>query len=80
MNPGANKEPQYSLLTTLSVLLAGLAFLTLIPHDASQADLVGWHTLCSFAPLSTLILLGLAGFTLAMRNATYKARRRPPAR
>ncbi len=76
----ANKEPQYSVLTGLSLLLAGLAVLTLIPHAASEADLLGFHTLCSFAPISTLFLAGAAGFALAMRNATYKARPRPPMR
>lgn len=74
--PGPNREPQYSLLTALSVLLAGLALLTLIPHAASEADLFGFHTLCSFAPVSTLILAGVAGFAIAMRNTIYKAR--PP--
>ncbi|HEV3276911.1 MAG TPA: hypothetical protein VG860_08840 [Terriglobia bacterium] len=73
-----NREPQYSVLTALSVLLAGLATLTVIPHAASDVDLVGFHTLCSFAPISSLVLLGAAGFALAMRNAVYKARPRNP--
>jgi zinc transporter ZupT len=80
MSEDSNKEPQYSLLTALGVLLAGLALLTLIPHASSVADLVGLHTLCSFAPISTLILLGVGGFAIAMRNAMYKARPRPPLR
>lgn len=71
-----NKEPQYSLLSALTVLLAGLAVLTLIPHADSNLDLAGFHTLCSFAPLSTLVLLGLASFVRAMRNTLYKARPR----
>lgn len=78
--PGSNKEPQYSVLTALGLLLAGLALLTLTPHAASQADLFGFHTLCSFAPVSTLILAGVAAFVVAMRNAMYKARPRPPGR
>jgi hypothetical protein len=73
-NTSANKEPQYSVLTALGLLLAGLAVLTLIPHAGSDRDLVGFHTLCSFAPISTLILLGVAGFVVAMRNVFYKAR------
>ncbi|HEV2425302.1 MAG TPA: hypothetical protein VGZ29_10790 [Terriglobia bacterium] len=75
---GPNREPQYSLLTALAVLLAGLALLTLLPHAASDADLLGFHTLCSFAPVSTLVLAGVAGFAIAMRNTMYKAR--PPRR
>ena len=66
-----NKEPQYSLLSGVSVVLFGLAVLTVVPRQASPADLLGLHTLCAFVPVSTLILLGLAGFALAMRNALY---------
>ncbi len=80
MNTGANKEPQYSILTALAVLLAGLAVLTLVPHASSETDLVGLHTLCSFAPISSLLLFGVAGFVIVMRNATYKPRQRPPLR
>jgi len=80
MNTGANREPHYSVLTALAVLLAGLGVLTLIPYASSEADLLGFHTLCSFAPVSSLILFGLAGFAIAMRNAMYKARPRPPWR
>jgi len=54
------------------LLLLGLAVFTLIPHDASAADFFGFHTLCSFAPLSTLVLLGIAGFVWAMRNSVYR--------
>lgn len=72
----ANIEPQYSVLSTLTVLLLGLAIFTLIPRSGSAPDLLGFHTLCSFAPLSTLILLGVAGFVLAMRNTLYRNRPR----
>jgi len=71
------REPQYSLMSALAVLLVGLAALTLMPHADSQPDLMGYHTLCSFAPVSTLVLLGLAGFVLVMRNTVYEGK--PPA-
>ena len=80
MSQGTNKEPHYSVLTAVSVLAVGLALLTLVPHGASDSDLIGLHTLCSFAPVSTLVLLGFAGFAIAMRNAAYKARPRTPLR
>ena len=67
-----NVEPQYSILSAVALLLLGLAVLTLIPHEASAPDLLGFHTLCSFAPLSTLVLLGVAGFVRAMRNSVYR--------
>jgi hypothetical protein len=67
-----NVEPQYSILSAVIFLLLGLAVFTLIPHEASARDFLGFHTLCSFAPLSTLVLLGVAGFVWAMRNSTYR--------
>jgi hypothetical protein len=65
------KEPQYSLLSSLSVVLLGLAVLTVVPWQTSKPNLLGYHTLCAFVPISTLILLGLAGFVRAMRNMLY---------
>ena len=69
------KEPQYSLMSSLSVVLLGLAILTVVPRQASEPNLLGYHTLCAFVPVSTLILLGLAGFFRAVRNTVY--RRKP---
>ena len=67
-----NVEPQYSVLSAVMLLLLGLAVFTLIPHEASAPDFLGFHTLCSFAPVSTLVLLGVAGFVRAMRNSVYR--------
>jgi len=40
-----------------------LAVLTLIPMaSASKVSLLGYRALCSFAPISTLLLLALVGF------------------
>ena len=69
-------EPQFSVLTALSLLLAGLSVLTLVPRAASKPDLLGFHTLCAFAPASTLILLALAGFARAMRDTVYRRDKR----
>lgn len=69
------KEPQYSLLSSLTVALLALAILTLVPRQTSKPNLLGYHTLCAFVPVSTLILLGLAGFVRALRNTLY--RRKP---
>ena len=71
-SPGRVKqEPQYSVMTALSFLLLGLAVLTLVPHSASRTDFLGLRTLCSFVPVSTLLLAGLAAFTRAMRDSLY---------
>ena len=76
MPPGTKREPQYSLLTASFVLLLGLAALTLIPHAESSPDMLGYHTLCSFAPVSTIVLLALGGFARVMRDVVYRTRPR----
>ena len=62
-------------MSSLSVVLLGLAILTLVPRQTSPPNLLGYHSLCAFVPVSTLILLGLAGFVRALRNTLY--RRKP---
>jgi hypothetical protein len=42
------------------VMLVGAA-VTLVPHDSLQLSDLGYHTLCPFAPWSTITLLVLAG-------------------
>jgi hypothetical protein len=76
MPPGTKREPQYSLLTGSFVLLLGLGALTIIPHSESGPNMLGYHTLCSFAPVSTIVLLALAGFARVMRDVVYKTRPR----
>jgi hypothetical protein len=42
-----------------------LAMVTLIPlASASKVSLLGYKSLCSFSPISTLVLLGLVGLHL----------------
>ena len=76
MPQGTKREPQYSLLTAVMWALLGLAALTLIPHADSTPDLLGFSTLCSFAPVSTLILLALSGFIRVMRDTVYVSKPR----
>ena len=71
------QEPQFSILTVVALVLAGLALVTLLPRPASKPDLLGFRTVCAFAPVSTLILVGLAGFTWVMRDVHYKHDDRP---
>ena len=66
------KQPQYAMLSCLTILLTVLATLTILPSPASKPDLLGYRTLCAFVPLSTLFLLGLAGFTYILRDTLYK--------
>ena len=38
-----------------------LAVATAIPGHASKANMLGYYSICSFAPASTLICLAIAG-------------------
>ena len=48
-----------------------LALVTLIPFEtASKASLLGYKALCSFSPISTIILLTLAGLHIYLQWRT----------
>lgn len=54
-----NKSPTHLIFIGVHSILA---VVTLIPlASASKASLLGYKALCSFTPISTIILLGLAG-------------------
>jgi hypothetical protein len=68
------KQPHYKILSGLAILLLICALLTILPYPAaSKPNLLGYKSLCAFAPLSTLILLGAAGFVRIFRD-THKGR------
>jgi Fe-S oxidoreductase len=54
--------PQYRLLAGLA--LGSLALLTILPVQTGYKDLIGYSTLCPLAPLSTLLLAGMAVIAL----------------
>jgi hypothetical protein len=62
------KQALSSLLFFAAILLGLSALVTLIPHSNSMASDLGYHTLCPFAPWSTLTLLFLAWLAWAMRK------------
>ena len=66
------RQRHYKILSGLAILLAVSAALTILPYSgASKANLLAYKSLCAFVPLSTLILLGAAGFVRIFRD-TYK--------
>jgi hypothetical protein len=68
------KQPQYTILSGLAILLVVCAALTILPYTAaSKANLLGYSSLCAFVPLSTLILLGAAGFVRIFRDTQYRS-------
>lgn len=57
-----------SLLLAATILLAVLAGVTLVPYSSPMVSDLGYHTLCPFAPWSTLTLLFLAGLAWVLRG------------
>ena len=57
-----------SLLFAAAILLAVCAGVTLVPYSTPMVSDLGYHTLCPFAPYSTLTLLFLAGLAWVVRG------------
>jgi hypothetical protein len=64
-----SRMKRHQILSGLAILLVVSAALTLLPYPAaSKVNLLGYKSLCAFVPLSTLILLGAAGFVRILRD------------
>jgi hypothetical protein len=63
-----SRQTLSSLLLYAAILLAILAGVTLIPSSSPMVSDLGYHTLCPFAPWSTLTLLFLAFLCWAVRQ------------
>ena len=64
------KVPVHLVFTGIYVLLA---FVTVLPTGtASKASLLGYEALCSFAPISTVMLLALGGLHVFLHNRTHR--------
>ena len=59
----------------ISLLSGGLSagILTLIPHEASKTNYLGYYSICSFTPFSTIILFTMAivGTILLVKLVKY---------
>lgn len=73
------RQPLYSILLGVTIVITVAAVLTLVPYASSAKSLLGYHALCSFAPVSTVLLAIFAGFTCAVRKRIgYGASYTPP--
>jgi hypothetical protein len=63
-----SRQTLSSLLLAASVLLLVLSAVTLLPHSNNMVSDLGYHTLCPFAPWSTLTLLFLAWLGRVLRQ------------
>lgn len=55
-------------LLGVALLLAIAALLTLIPFSAAKMNDLGYHSMCPFAPWSSLALLVAAGVAWLIRS------------
>jgi hypothetical protein len=62
------RQPLYSIMLGVTIAFTVAALLTLVPFASSAKSLLGYRALCSFAPVSTILLAILAGFTCAIRK------------
>ena len=57
-----------SLLFAATILFAVLAAVTVVPYSTPMVSDLGYHTVCPFAPYSTLTLLFIAGLAWVVRG------------
>ena len=61
-------KTRISALLVLAWIFVALAVSTALPLTASRTNDLGYYSLCSFAPWSTLALLIVAGVLWAIRK------------
>jgi uncharacterized protein with FMN-binding domain len=70
MNPAQPKS--YQALLTLTVIFSLLAIVTMIPNPgASKPNVLGYRSVCSFAPAASALCGLLAGITCTLRNRRF---------
>jgi hypothetical protein len=66
------KQPGYGIMLGLTIAAAASAAITLLPSAGHPANVLGYGSLCVWAPWSTIILVGLAGTFCKLRNRLFK--------
>lgn len=70
------QPPAYLALLGLSLVFSVLAVVTLLPDpNASKPNVLGYRSICTFAPAATALCGLLAGITCILRNRLVSARR-----
>ena len=70
------QPPAYYALIGLSLIFSILAVVTLVPSPAaSKPNVLGYRSVCSFAPAATALCGLLAGITCTVRNRFVSVRR-----
>jgi hypothetical protein len=68
VRPLMSRQTLSSLLLGAVILFLALAGVTVVPFSNPMVSDLGYHTLCPFAPWSTLTLLFLAGVGWVVRR------------
>jgi uncharacterized protein with FMN-binding domain len=69
------QNPLYYLLLGVSAAISILAVVTLIPNPAAaKPNVLGYRSVCSFAPAATALCALLAGATCVLRNRLVSVR------
>ncbi len=67
-----NESAAYWAMLGLSLAFSILAVVTLLPHPAAaKPNVLGYRSVCSFAPTATLLCGVLAGLTCTIRNRRF---------
>jgi len=67
------KKKGYGWLMALTVIISVAMVATIIPYSgASKASLLGYHALCSFSPISTILCLLIAVALCVVRRRKFK--------
>jgi hypothetical protein len=67
------KKPGYGIMLGLTITTVALAAVTLLPASGHPANVLGYGSVCVWAPWSTIILLGMAGIFCKLRGRFFKA-------
>jgi hypothetical protein len=66
------RKKGYKWLLALTILFALSAVITIFPWaGASKDNMMGYHSICSGAPMSTLVMLICAGATCYFRKKYF---------
>ena len=66
------RKKGYKWLLALTIIFTLAALATLIPDaGASKANIIGYHSICSGVPMSTLVLVICAGATCYFRKRYF---------
>jgi hypothetical protein len=67
-----SRRTGYGPMLGLTITFTLLAVTTALPLSASKPNILGYVSCCPFAPLSTLVLLALAGTSCVIRARLFR--------